>query len=262
MRPASTGYNGAVRVFATSRLGFAWTLAALALTLSAEDLKKIDNPCSPEDAEALGLVCSEDAPCPVFLELSSVDGFGANIFVTGNLHTVDRTISGILLASDDAGKTWTEPAKRILAAELDQVQFADPQHGWASGVKVNSSLPRDPFILITANGGGMWHSISLFEEPILGSIEQFWFTSANKGQLLVDRSQGRTKLFELYETSTGGENWALKESASAPVAVAMPKAEMPNWRAIANGDAYRVERRNANGWETLASFAIRAGECK
>ncbi len=68
-------------------------------------------------------------------ELSSVDGFGANIFVTGNLHTLDTTISGILLTSDDAGKTWSEPAKRVRAAELDQVQFADSQHGWASGVK-------------------------------------------------------------------------------------------------------------------------------
>lgn len=242
---------------------FTSILVALVLVaaLRAEEPRKIENVCSPEDAEALGLVCSEDRPCAVFLELSSVDGFGANIFVTGNLHTVDTTISGILLASDDAGKTWTEPAKRIRAAELDQVQFADPQHGWASGVKLNP-LPRDPFLLVTADGGGMWHAVPLFEEPVFGSIEQFWFTTVNRGQLVVDRSQGRTKSFELYESSSGGENWTLKGSSNEPMAVAMPKQESPNWRAVADQLSYRVERRTATGWETLASFAIHAGECK
>ncbi len=46
------------------------------------------------------------------------------------------------------------------------------------------------------------------------------------------------------------------------MAVAMPKQESPNWRAIADQLRIRVERRTATGWETLASFAIHAGECK
>ena len=239
---------------------------ALALSLRADEPQKIENVCSPEDAEALGLTCSEDEPCAVFLELSSVEGFGASVFVTGNLHTVDTTISGVLLASNDGGKTWSEPVRRIRAAELDQIQFADPQHGWAVGVKVNP-LPRDPFLLVTVNGGQMWHQVPLFEEPLLGAIQQFWFESASRGQLVVDRSQGRTKRYELYQSATGGETWTLKQAADEPIQIAQigsknARLEGPNWRAVADKDSYRVEQRTATGWETLARFAIHAGDCK
>jgi hypothetical protein len=235
-------------------------LILAALVPAAEEPQKIDNVCSPEDANALGLDCSQDQPCAVFLELSSVDGFGANVFLTGNLHTVDTTISGILLASADGGKTWSEPVKRIRAAELDQIQFADPEHGWVAGVKVNS-LPRDPFLLITVNGGQMWHAVPLFEEPLFGSIQQFWFESANRGQLVVDRSLGRTKRYERYESTTGGETWTLKEATDQPTLTARGAAEA-SWRAVADKDSYRVDRRTVAGWETLALFPVHAGDCK
>jgi len=232
----------------------------LALALRGEELQKLESVCSPEDVEALGLTCSEDDPCAVFLELSSAEGFGANVFVTGNLHTVDTTISAVLLASIDGGKTWSEPAKRIRGAELDQIQFADPQHGWVSGVKLNP-LPSDPFLLATVNGGETWHAIPLFDEPLLGSIQQFWFESANRGQLVVDRSQGRTRRYELYESATGGETWVLKEATGQPTLTAREGAET-HWRVVADKDSYRVERRTPAGWETLARFAIHAGDCK
>jgi hypothetical protein len=253
--------GNAVRTTFTSILAALVLALGLRPLLGAEELQKIGDVCSREEAEALGLACSEDEPCAVYLELSSVDGFGASVFVTGNLHTVDTTISGILLASADAGKTWSEPIKRIRAAEIDQIQFADPQHGWASGVTLNS-LPRDPFLLITANGGQMWHQVPLFDEPMLGAIQQLWFESANRGQLVVDRSQGQAKRHELYTTTTGGETWTLKESTDRPIQIAKPAQEASNWRVVADKDAYRVERRTLTGWETLARFAIRAGDCK
>jgi photosystem II stability/assembly factor-like uncharacterized protein len=245
------------------KTSFTLILTALvpAVALRAEELQKIDHVCSPEDIEALGLACAEDEPCAVFLELSSAEGFGASVFVTGNLHTVDTTLSAVLLASSDGGKTWSEPVRRIRAAELDQIQFADPQHGWAAGVKVNS-LPRDPFLLLTVDGGQMWHPVSLFDEPELGSIQQFWFESANRGQMVVDRSQGQTKRYELYQSATGGETWTLKEASDQPIQIAKAKPENGNWRAVADKDSYRVERRTPAGWETLARFAIHAGDCK
>lgn len=233
----------------------------LALMLHAQALQKIENVCSAEDVDALGLGCSEDDPCPVFLELNSVDGFGANVFVTGNLHTVNTTMSGLLLASDDSGKTWTEPGKRIRSVTLEQIQFVDPQHGWVSGVRLDP-LPRNPFLFLTVNGGEVWHPVELFDEPVFGSIQQFWFESANRGQLTVDRSQGKTERYELYETSTGGEMWALKQASEDSIRLKDARPN-ENWRAVADKESYRVERRTAaGGWETLARFAIRAGDCK
>src|SRR5580698_6413090 len=99
--------GNAVPMPLTSILAHPALLLVLALSLRAWEPQKIDNVCSPEDAEAAGLACSEDDPCPVFLELSAVEGFGANVFVAGNLHTVDTTLSGLMLASADSGKTWS-----------------------------------------------------------------------------------------------------------------------------------------------------------
>jgi photosystem II stability/assembly factor-like uncharacterized protein len=238
-----------------------------AVVLQAQALQKIDNVCSAEDVDSFGLTCSAEEPCPVYLELSSVDGFGANIFVTGNLHTLGTTLFGLLLASEDGGKTWSEPAKRIRSATLEQVQFADPQHGWVAGGLLDP-LPRGPFLLSTVDGGQMWQQTELFDEPVFGSIQQFWFGSANQGQLVVDRSQGKTEKYELYESSDGGETWALKQASGQRLRPARARApENANWRVLADSAAvkdpsYRVERRAAAGWETLARFAVHAGDCK
>lgn len=239
-------------------------LAAIVLqaSLCAQALQKIDNLCAPDDSEALGLTCSEDDPCPVYLELSAVDGFGANIFVTGNLHTVDTTMFGILLASGDGGKTWTEPLQRIRAAALEQIQFLDTRHGWISGMLLDP-LPRGPFMLSTANGGEAWTKTPLSSDPDFGSIQQFWFDSDSRGQLVVDRSQGKAGQYELYSTSNAGETWTLKAASDEDMRV--PNARPPDeadWRAVADKESYRIERRTASGWETLARFPIHAGDCK
>lgn len=224
------------------------------------ELQKIANVCPPEDIQALGLVCAEQNPCPVYLEVTSVDGFGATIFVTGNLHTVDTTLAGILLASTDSGKTWSEPAKRIRSAALGQIQFFDPQHGWVSG-NLLDPLPREPFLLLTVDGGRTWRRTAIPGDPEFGSIPQFWFDSATRGQLVVDRSQGAAAKYELYSTSDGGGTWALKSTPTeAPrIEEAQPQAD---WRAVADKDSYEVQRRTAESWETLARFPTLAGECK
>jgi len=82
---------------------------------------------------------------------------------------------------------------------------------------------------------------------------------------VVDRSQGRTKRYELYASTSGGETWTLKEASEQPISLAQAAktgSEGANWRVAADKDSYRVERRTAAGWETLARFAIRAGDCK
>lgn len=253
--------KSAVRTLLSVILG-AVVLPAQTPADPGSDLQRIENVCTPEQAESFGLACSENDPCPIYLELNSVEGFGASIFVSGNLHSTDTTMFGILLVSDDSGKSWTEPAKRLRAATLEQIQFADPQHGWVSGM-VLDPLPSAPFILSTVNGGQAWHRTPLSSEPGFGSIQQFWFETANRGQLVVDRSQGKAGHFELYSTSDGGDTWTLK--ASSDEEMRLPNTVPPdqiNWRALANQDSYEVQRRSATGWETLARFPTRAGECK
>src|SRR5687768_6224039 len=89
--------------------------------------------CSVEMINELGLSCSIDEPCPVFLELADVQAVGDRLVLTGNLHTGTTTLESVLLVSDDAGKNWTEGHERIRNAVLDRIQFSDFETGWISG---------------------------------------------------------------------------------------------------------------------------------
>jgi hypothetical protein len=238
---------------------------ALPILLAAEDPVRVDYVCSADDIDKFGLTCSEDEPCDVFLELASAEGVGSSVFAAGNLHTVATTLYGVLLMSGDGGKTWTEPNPRIQGAVLDQVQFADSQHGWASGV-TEEPLARDPFLLVTADGGKTWRRRPLFNETHYGSIQQFWFDSTKTGELILDRTHGSASVYEIYETANGGDTWTIKEAGSKnPVLARAPAKDSAAWRvrADAASKTNRIERRTARGaWEMVASFAVRAGVCK
>ena len=250
------------------RAAFALVTCALVicvLALAAEEPGRIDYGCPAEDIDALGLTCSPEDPCSVFLELSSVQAVGAKLFLAGNLHTASTTLYSILLMSEDGGKTWTEPFRRLPSAALVQMQFVDLEHGWVSG-HIVEPLPRDQFMLLTTDGGKTWHQQPLFEDSHFGSIAQFWFDSPTQGALVLDRSQGNTTRYDLYETMTGGESWTPKEtSSSTPLRLKKaPPADSSNWRVRADAvtKTYRVERGAGGKWETAASLAIHVADCK
>ncbi len=234
------------------------TLALFALTYAAlaQSPFQIDYTCPAEDVDSFGLSCSAEEPCAVFLELSSIESAGARMFVSGNLHTNRTTLYGVLLASEDGGKTWTEPVKRLRAASLEQIQFLDLASGWISGQAIEP-LPRDPFFLITDDGGKTWRQRAIFEESRFGSIAQFWFDSKTTGRLILDHS-GR---HDIYETNTGGENWEMKQSSSRPVAL-KARGQDASLRLRPDGKLYHVERRGEPAWEPVASFVIHVADCK
>lgn len=235
----------------------------LQLLLSAQEPIKLEQVCTQEDEDKFGLTCDENDPCPVFLELSGVEANGSSLFVTGDLHTVTTTIYGLLLESEDGGKTWTEPNKRLRSSALEEIQFLDFQHGWISGMKLEP-LPRDPFLLLTGDGGKSWRQAPLFEDAEFGSIQQFSFDTANSGELVLDRSQGAAGRYERYVTMTGGSSWELQQTDSKPIRLSKARSkDNPSWRLRPDGDTYRVERRTpSNTWESIAKFAIHAGDCK
>jgi len=237
---------------------------ALPILLPAEDPVRVEYSCPAADLDKFGLTCSEDEPCDVFLELASAEGVGSAIFAAGNLHTLTTTLYGVLLMSADGGKTWTEPNPRVEGSALDQVQFADVQHGWVSGV-TEEPLARDPFFLVTADGGKTWRRRPLFDETHYGSIQQFWFDSSKTGQLILERSQG-SRVYEVHETANGGDTWTVKESGNKnPLLEKAPAKDGAAWRvrADAASKTNRIERRTVRGaWELAASFAVRAGVCK
>ncbi len=240
---------------------FAAVLLSCVIGLHAESPVTYD--CSPEDIEQFGLICSEEQPCTVLLELSSAEAAGNRIVVTGNLHTRDATLLSLLMTSDDNGVTWTEPLTRMRNSALEQIEFWDAQTGWVSGESINP-LARNPFLLLTTDGGQTWRPKLIVEDEKFGAISQFHFSSVSNGELVIDNSNGKSVHQELYGTQTGGEGWELKETSNQPLH--LKGARAPNQgglrvRADAARHGYVLERGGGKSWETLATFPIHVADC-
>jgi photosystem II stability/assembly factor-like uncharacterized protein len=217
--------------------------------------------CTEADSQAASLNCSDDAPCAVFLELSNVEAAGNKIFIAGNLHTNISTLYSVLLATEDAGKTWIEPYPRVRFAGLDQIQFIDFQNGWISGANLQSTS-RDPFLLLTTDGGKTWRQRPIFDETRVAVIERFWFDSRENGSLLID-ARLDNNMHELYETRTGGESWSLKQAIASPIPFP-PPTKSSGWRLRADAatHSYDLEKSDGSRWQRVAGFLINVGACK
>ena len=249
----------------SSALLLAMTVVALA-QVSLENTGKpmhIAFECTEVDMQASGLACPDEEPCPVYLELTNIEAVGNKLFLPGNLHTPTTTIYSILLSTDDAGKTWSEPHTRIPLAGLDQIQFIDFQNGWISGANLQGA-PRDPFLLITTDGGKTWRQRPVYEDSRLGVIERFWFDSPQQGTMLVD-ARLESNVRELYETRTGGESWSLRQASADPIRFPKTKdAGSAGWRIRADSStkSYAVEKSEGQRWQKVASFLVHVGSCK
>lgn len=243
---------------------FAAALLASALTLAAQPPVHIAYDCSADDRDTFGLTCSSDEPCGVFLELTAADQSASRLFVTGNLHTSEVTLYGLLLQSEDSGKSWTEAVPRIKFSPLEQIQFYDLQNGWVSGQALDP-LPRNPFLMRTDDGGATWRRLQISDDTIYGSVTQFWFDTRTHGELLLDDSRGSTIRQELYETMTGGGDWQVREKGNRPLHLSLrPKKGDNAWRvrADAASKTYRLERGSETKWETVATFDIHVSDCQ
>ncbi len=242
-------------------------LLALACVLGAQSpLENSGKPmrvayeCTAADTLAAGLGCSEEDPCPVYLELSNVEAVGNKIFVTGNLHTPMVTLYSILLASEDGGNTWTEPHPRLHASGLDQIQFVDFQNGWISGANLQGA-PRDPFLLITTDGGKTWNERPIFEEDRVAAIESFRFDSPSNGMLWIDATLDNGK-HEEYNTHDGGESWAVQLATDRAVKPKQAVASAWRVRTDAATHSYLIEKSENNRWQKVASFLVNIASCK
>jgi photosystem II stability/assembly factor-like uncharacterized protein len=166
--------------------------------------------------------------------------------------------------SDDGGATWKEPTARIRGAALDQLQFQDAKYGWAAG-ETQYPLPRDPFFLVTGDGGDVWRQHTVGEDGTPGAVQRFWFDSAQHGELIVDGGKaapgGR---YQSYESRTGGENWEIRgKSDQLPVIRDAPPLENSDYRlrTSKDGKSNQIEKRMGEQWSPIASFLIEIANC-
>ena len=223
--------------------------------------------CTAEELRFAGLSCTEEEPCPLYLELTAVESAGDRILAAGNVHSTAVTLSSVLLATDDAGHSWREVHQHILGAGLDRLQFLDAETGWASG-QVLFPLQQDPFLLVTSDGGKSWRQRAIFTESRenrFGSIQQFSFTAKDNGSLIVDRGRASDgDRYELYESPDAGESCTIKETSAKPLALKRPPVASPDWRVRADGPtaSFHIEHRQGQRWTSVSGFSVKLAACK
>ena len=220
--------------------------------------------CTAEDIRWAGMACSEEEPCPIYLELSAAEGVGDHIYTAGNIHSDTVTLYSVLLGSDDGGHTWSQGADLIRGAGLDHIQFLDPLTGWISGQTL-FPISQDPFFLLTSDGGATWRAKPIFDENRFGSIQQFSFDSKTTGSVIFDQGpSGASERYSRYESPDGGETWLLKEQNKKPLQLKRSATAAANWRVRAEAAtrSYRIERRQGDRWISVAAFSVRLPVCK
>ena len=247
---------------------------ALPLLLAAQDPElmkysgqplKLAYECNEEDMQWAGMLCTGQEPCPIFLDLTTIGSAGRRVFAGGNLHSSTTSLYTVLIQSDDTGETWKEVAARVRGASLDQMQFADLEHGWAAG-EVQFPLPQDPFFLITPDAGLSWRNRPVTEDGGPGTLQHFWFDSAKHGELIVDADKtaegGR---FRAYETETSGDTWMIRGATTLAPKLRreplVPDNPYFRTRAAKDGKSVTIEKRSGEQWETAAAFLIQVASC-
>lgn len=222
----------------------------------------IEAKCGDAEMADYGMSCTEDEPCPVYLELAAAESAGSKLFVSGNLHAGTATLWSILLVSEDNGQSWTEPFDRVRGVALDQIQFPGFATGFVAG-HLAGPLPKDPFFLRTSDGGKSWSRLPLFEDGAVGLIEQFRFESATRGTVSVDRGRPGVGRYVTLETESGGDSWVVRQSAAArPPRSPRESAPLVRILADAGSKSLRIECRENNAWRTQAAFSLAAGACR
>jgi hypothetical protein len=219
--------------------------------------------CSLEDVRWSGMTCSEDEPCPIYLELSSTEAVGDRVFAAGNIHSDAVTLFSVLLSSGDGGHSWQAGTDSVRGAGLDRIQFLDAVTGWISGETL-FPIPQDPFFLLTTDGGKSWRVKPIYDENHFGSIQQFGFETKTSGAVIVDNGpRGEGDRYSRFESADGGETWSIKEQSKKPLQLKRA-ASVSTWRVRADAAtrSYRIEHRNGSQWSVVSAFSVKLPACK
>jgi photosystem II stability/assembly factor-like uncharacterized protein len=263
-------------------LTVALTVFLSAAPVFAQDLKKEAEPaafvyegaplklpleCRYADLLRAGLVCNQDVPCDLSLELVGVRGSKTSVFAIGNIYTPAATVSSILLGSHDGGKTWIEAAARIPAASLEIIQFADDENGWVGGQEKDIDDSSLPFFFITQNGGRYWDRRNVWDASAdrSGAILDFYFESPRHGFVVIERLTTDEDSYELYETMNGGRSWSPRRISGEKPTIrrGLSVPDEVEWRLSEekSGETYDIETRDGDAWRKVASFSSDIGAC-
>jgi photosystem II stability/assembly factor-like uncharacterized protein len=131
---------------------------------------------------------------------------GGNI---GNIGSMESNSSGVILATVDGGREWVRQTEPDPAAMLNDIVFADPQHGWAVGEVTGETGTNVTEIFSTSDGGATWATQLHFLPLIAGNTSN----AQLRGIACIDATHLVAVGFddrstEIWRTSDSGQTWS------------------------------------------------------
>ena len=117
-----------------------------------------------------------------------------------------------LLASTDAGRTWTEQSAGISNGRLLAVAATDARHVWAVGYQYVDYPPGKGLVLASADGGETWT-----RQRLPAGLVPFRaaFSDARHGWLIAEGASHFD--YHVLATADGGRHWRLSYSAPSGI---------------------------------------------
>jgi photosystem II stability/assembly factor-like uncharacterized protein len=135
--------------------------------------------------------------------------------------------------------------------------FADAMTGWISG-QVYQSLLKDPYFLVTRDGGKTWRRRPIYSESTVATIEDFKFEGPREGTVITAAGGRRQR----WVTHNGGDVWQITETLDRkPAALGGVVESAYKVRTDARLKAQVVERKEGTRATTVAAFAVEAARC-
>lgn len=142
----------------------------------------------------------------------------SEVYVAGSLIRRNGTPEGLILRSEDGGRTWQRTGFEfhdMQRVAFHSLHFTDRLRGWVGGVRVDDAGRTLPIVLRTVDGGNHWREASVPMDPgvIVTEVRGVRFSSDEKGALainLLDPASGKLRQ-SVYATDDAGRSWHIVE---------------------------------------------------
>lgn len=174
------------------------------------------------------------------------------VFVCGDLLLPDGAPEGLILRSEDGGRSWTRAgfeAHDLRNVTFHCVFFGDRLRGWLGGIRVTPEGRTEPFVFRTQDGGNHWraHVLPIDAGELVTEVHSVNFTGDETGTVVVQSADPVN--FKITETwfgsSDAGFTWeVLDDRFRSPP---LPRLEAPNTIMVNKKQGFRLTPGNFPG---------------
>ena len=196
-----------------------WEVQESGVTVTLRDICFIDNQFGWAVGDSSTIIATRDGGKTWRRQYSALD-----TIILEEVNFVNQDIGyivgtyGTILSTKDGGTNWVQNESGVDYSLFD-LSFVNADTGWVVGGDF-SQARRNGVILYTENGGQTWgkqletHSINIFSSKLFRAVS---FIDKENGWAFASDYVDNFSLTYVYRTTSGGKEWNIIGTASAPL---------------------------------------------